>query len=205
MENAAGHLPLLETCCTEKAGTCSLLTGQTQVCLSSGHPEGDSLLQLLWDKRKWVTSGPEEGHVWEKAGNCEVRMRKSSGRDPSWVGRGNRPGLQEWGERTQPYKDSEARWGGEASGSVWGGSGSLQANQRDFRCQVHWGQGALELGRTRAEATSWVILCDGSTVENDWVPTSLKGSLEREREYGARSLWKMWGAVHWVEIYKVWI
>ena len=119
--------------------------------------------------------------------------------------RGNRPGLQEWGERTQPYKDSEARWGGEASGSVWGGSGSLQANQRDFRCQVHWGQGALELGRTRAEETSWVILCDGRTVENDWVPTSLKGSLGRERARGARSLWKMWGAVHWVEIYKVWI
>jgi len=33
-----------------------------------------------------VTSGPEEGHVWEKAGNCDVRMRKSGGRDPSWVG-----------------------------------------------------------------------------------------------------------------------
>lgn len=32
--------------------------------------------------------------------------------------RGNRPGPQEWGERTQPYEESEARWGGEASGSV---------------------------------------------------------------------------------------
>ena len=51
MENAAGHLPLLETR-SEKAGTCSLLMGQTHMCLSSGHPEGDSLLQPPWDKRK---------------------------------------------------------------------------------------------------------------------------------------------------------
>ena len=98
--------------------------------------------------------GQRKGMFGRKQEIVKSRWGRPVGETQAGWERGNRPGLQEWGERTQPYKDSEARWGGEASGSVWGGSGSLQANQRDFRCQVHWGQGALELGRTRAEETS---------------------------------------------------
>ena len=47
--------------------------------------------------------------------------------------RGNRPGPQEWVKGHSHTK--KVRPGGEGRlRAVWGGSGSLQANQRDFRC-----------------------------------------------------------------------
>ena len=93
IENAAGHFPFAETCHTEKAVTSSLLLETaTRVPLlwtpgrGHGHKATGHLLQPRRDKRKRRVPAPEEGHVWKKAGNSDVEIRRLAGERPKLGG-----------------------------------------------------------------------------------------------------------------------